>query len=407
VIYRGIAAAILVAGSLLAQLQSQTNSKPVQQNAATAPPAVSTSVGPKTAKAQMTASASDVPESTQLLLPGCEASRNPRGSPNRDYSTPSSRLVGRWASRDPESAAVACHYFGPIDELTKTGVYVKYWLEALDEKTGVRSPLLPGKGQPPPTVSWGRTELRYQIIDEDPSGYSITLGILPTSGDSTASRETHYIACDGTSDSSRERMVQGDRYVDDKNLACSDGDAGWKDSFSRFLAGLKPSTPAPAAASGSPRNRNENTGKWHVITNTSAFDDSKTVVLSLNAQNSISGWPGVTRTPILMLRCKEGKTEAYVGAGMQGKTEFLGGEDLGVWMRGRYDQDEPARYLMSKSTDGREFFFPHPIEEIKQMIDHSSWVLEFTPFNSSPVEMRFDLNGLGAVLKPLRDACSW
>jgi len=33
--------------------------------------------------------------------------------------------------------------------------------------------------------------------------------------------------------------------------------------------------------------------------------------------------------------------------------------------------------------------------------------MEFTPFNSSPVEMRFDLKGLAEVLKPLRDTCSW
>jgi type VI secretion system protein VasI len=75
-------------------------------------------------------------------------------------------------------------------------------------------------------------------------------------------------------------------------------------------------------------------------------------------------------------------------------------------MRGRYDKDNTVYYPMSKSTDGKMFFFLNPIGEIQSMLDHSSFVLEFTPFNSNPVEMHFDLTGLSSALKPLRDACS-
>ncbi len=192
-------------------------------------------------KVPKSASAVDVPESTQLLLPGCAASPTTRASPNRDYSKPSSRLVGRWASRDPETAAIACRYFGPIDRQTGTGVFVVYRLEALDEKTGARSPVLPGTGQPPHTVTWNRTEGSYRIINEDQGGESVTLGLLPTSGKSAT--ETHQIACDGRSDSPREPIGQIDQYVDDKNLGCSESNAGWKGAFSRFLAARSPAAP--------------------------------------------------------------------------------------------------------------------------------------------------------------------
>jgi hypothetical protein len=48
----------------------------------------------------------------------------------RDYSTPSSRLVGRWADPDPLIAATDCVYFDPTDGRAKTGVFVMYRLES-------------------------------------------------------------------------------------------------------------------------------------------------------------------------------------------------------------------------------------------------------------------------------------
>lgn len=150
------------------------------------------------------------------------------------------------------------------------------------------------------------------------------------------------------------------------------------------------------------------TGKWGRSSSTSSFDDSRTVVLTLEAENSISGWPGKTKTPDLILRCKENKTEAYINVGMRGKPEFGEyGQKTGVQMRARYDKGEPYEYLMGESTDGEALFFEKPIEEIKFMMKHASMVAEFIPFNSSPAEIHFDLTGLEDAVKPLREACGW
>jgi len=205
VIYGGIAAAILALDLLLAQPQSQTSPQPVQHNAASTLPPSPTKTWPR-----------DVPDSTQVILPGCGRS-------------PASRLVGRWTSTDPLTAAISCHYFGPIDKQTRTGVYVTYRLEALDEKTGVRSPILPGTGEPPHTVAWERVEFEYRVLMEDPMKNWVEVGIN-VKGD-TDTWETHNISCDAMSD------FPTDRHVDDKDLACSDGDERWKDNFSHFLSG--------------------------------------------------------------------------------------------------------------------------------------------------------------------------
>ncbi len=234
-IYRGIAAEILVAGSLLAQPQFQTSPKPVQQNGASALPVASTSGGPASVNPPKKTWPTDEQESTQLALPGCAASHSTERAANRDYSTPSSRLVGRWTSPDPGSAAVECHYFGPIDQQSGTGLHVSYSLEVLDEKTGARSQVSPGTGKPPHTVLWNQIVDRYQIVTEDSNGDSVTIAVR--SANRPVVTEKHQIACDGLVDSSGDSMRQPQQYLDDKNLGCSENNAAWKGSFTRFLAG--------------------------------------------------------------------------------------------------------------------------------------------------------------------------
>lgn len=185
--------------------------------------------------------------SAQVRLPGCQATSTAGRSPNRDYSGPASRLVGRWTSTNPLSAAVACQYFGPIDKETGTGLYVSYSLQALDKKTGVRSTLIPGTGVPPSTVIWGQVEGRYRVVNEVQDGDSVTVSLFLTNGTAahpevTLWTETHYVTCDGSSDSLVENIKPFTRYVDDKNLACSQGDSNWESMFSWFLT-TKP--PAP------------------------------------------------------------------------------------------------------------------------------------------------------------------
>src|SRR5579885_3200794 len=43
--------------------------------------------------------------------------------PARDFSTPASRLIGRWKSADLSVASSECEFFGPVDSASKTGVF--------------------------------------------------------------------------------------------------------------------------------------------------------------------------------------------------------------------------------------------------------------------------------------------
>ena len=147
---------------------------------------------------------------------------------------------------------------------------------------------------------------------------------------------------------------------------------------------------------------------WQLTRSTSAFDDSRTIILSTESKDTISGWPSRTTKPILILRCKEGKTDAYIQTGMTGKLAFGQlGEAAGTDVRMRYDRGDIYEYRMSASTNQEAYFFREPIPEIKFMLKHERVLVEFCPFNSSPQEFSFNLKNLSNVISELRAACHW
>jgi hypothetical protein len=144
------------------------------------------------------------------------------------------------------------------------------------------------------------------------------------------------------------------------------------------------------------------TGNWKSSFGTSQFDDSKTVVLNLLANNPVEGWL-TTYTPWLGVRCQEHKLDVYVSVGMQINVEL--GMDQSATVRVRFDNEEAQNVIADESTDGQSLFFRNPSEMIYSMLNHNNMVFGFTPFNASAVVTTFDLHGLSSVIKPLENAC--
>jgi hypothetical protein len=145
------------------------------------------------------------------------------------------------------------------------------------------------------------------------------------------------------------------------------------------------------------------TGKWVTTFEKSSFDDTRTVILALKANSPVSGWVTDATIPLLIVRCKEKKTEAYVNVGMQQDVES--GLYNQSTIRVRFDSQEAASLISDHSTDGKGLFFHDPQTIIDQMLQHEKMVFGFTPFNSNPVETSFDLRGLNEAIKPLQDSC--
>lgn len=161
----------------------------------------------------------------------------------------------------------------------------------------------------------------------------------------------------------------------------------------------RPITPGPGPASPPP------TGRWVVGSSKSAVDDTQTVLLYVEADSAIRGWPAKESTPTLMLRCAEKKTEAYVVTGFRPDVES--GNLDGATVLIRLDKEPAKSYQAGKSTDGETLFLPAPTSFIRTLTKHERMLFKFTPYNSNPQETTFDLRGLEKVLPPLRKACGW
>jgi type VI secretion system protein VasI len=159
------------------------------------------------------------------------------------------------------------------------------------------------------------------------------------------------------------------------------------------------SAPASAAGLQGPQS------KWQTSTSISPVDDSKTVVLQLEAEKPVEGWPGTVHTPTLILRCQEKELDAYLNVGMQPNVES---DSLyGATVLLRFDKEPAQTHRTGKSTDGEALFFSDPTEIIRLILQHDQMLFRFTPFNSNPQETFFDLKGLREIIRPLREACGW
>jgi type VI secretion system protein VasI len=142
-------------------------------------------------------------------------------------------------------------------------------------------------------------------------------------------------------------------------------------------------------------------GKWTIQTETSPIDDSTSVFISLEGNQSLSAWPGKSVKPTLVARCLEGHKRVYVVTGMT---------DAGDETRVRYrlDKEKAVSGTWSNSKDQSAVFFPgQDISFLKQLMVHSILYFEITPFESNPTASEFDLSGLEQASKPLQDACKW
>jgi len=141
-----------------------------------------------------------------------------------------------------------------------------------------------------------------------------------------------------------------------------------------------------------------NLGRWKVSKSVSKMDDSVTTVLTLDADNVITGWPGETHRPTLFIRQMEGELDVYINTGLNPavELEYSGG----IWLTEsakatyRFDKKSAVTAWFNKSTDGKALFWRDPRSAVDRMLGHNKLVFRFTPFNSNPATATFTLTGL-------------
>lgn len=139
---------------------------------------------------------------------------------------------------------------------------------------------------------------------------------------------------------------------------------------------------------------------WEIENEKSPIDDSITYTIRREANAPVRGGFKKVR-PVLIIRHKEGKSEAYVSWPM-----YLGNDKLAVTIR--FDNDEAITEDWGCSTDRKAVFSPFPFADFLEMVLTSrSLVVRLTPYGESPETATFDISGFsecvsGDVLDVLR-----
>lgn len=140
-------------------------------------------------------------------------------------------------------------------------------------------------------------------------------------------------------------------------------------------------------------------GKWRVSTDTSPVDDSKTVTAHLAADAPITA--GYRKgQPVMVLRYKEGKVDAYIVFDL-----FLGSESIEATVR--FGKEPATQQNWWVSTDHKAaFVMGDAMEFIKKLSQADSFLIRVTPYSESPVTVSFSPAGADAVIEAINAAKS-
>ena len=141
----------------------------------------------------------------------------------------------------------------------------------------------------------------------------------------------------------------------------------------------------------------DDAGKWIVKVEQNPIDDSRTVVLALQADSGESSWG---KPIVIVLRCQSGKTELYINW-----NDYLGSE-AEVLCRVGKAKAETRKW--SLSTDSQATFYPGAaVSFIRRLLLVNQLVCQVTPYGEGPTTAVFDLKGLGNAIAPLKETCGW
>lgn len=144
---------------------------------------------------------------------------------------------------------------------------------------------------------------------------------------------------------------------------------------------------------------------WLVSRDPAEMDDSPTFTAVLLASDPFSNSLGQEYIPMLILRCRERKTDVFVRTGMQPHVEY--GKLREATVRLRFDRSAAITQVWRESTSGEALGSPNPITLARRIARTSVLRFEFTPFMAGRQTVRFVLRDAAAQVKALAETCRW
>ena len=137
--------------------------------------------------------------------------------------------------------------------------------------------------------------------------------------------------------------------------------------------------------------------KWRTSTDSDPLTDQSVHYAMLDA---VEGRGRLGDQILLIIRCKSGKTEAYINW-----NTFLGSDGLSV--TSRIDKERASTSYWSISTDHTASFMPKPVVTLKKFEGATTFVVNLTPYSESPITAIFDISGANDAFKNIRHECKW
>ncbi|MFW8564860.1 type VI secretion system-associated protein TagO [Orrella sp. 11846] len=145
---------------------------------------------------------------------------------------------------------------------------------------------------------------------------------------------------------------------------------------------------------------------WRIDISKSEIDDSPFVTLLTNALEPISGRFRDSYKPVLILRCMQNTTAAFIVFNGHHMADIQGYGRVTF----RVDKQKAFTQNTNASTDSKALGLwrgNRAIPFIKRLLDGKTLLVQATPFSESPITVTFDISGLNEAVKPLREACKW
>jgi type VI secretion system protein VasI len=153
-------------------------------------------------------------------------------------------------------------------------------------------------------------------------------------------------------------------------------------------------------------------GKWRVTRQVSKIDDSPEVFVAVEAIDPLQGPEGRTSTGILMISCREGNTDVFLnfGENAMAPKDAAASRDAASTVTTRVDKNRARRIVMRPSRDRKALGLwsgRRAIPFVKDMLGATRLFVRASPPDDAALDMEFEIAGLDAAVRPLRQACRW
>ena len=141
---------------------------------------------------------------------------------------------------------------------------------------------------------------------------------------------------------------------------------------------------------------------WSIEESKSPVDDSPQVIGMLYADSSTD--PSSLMSPtVLVLRCKEKKTEAYLGKPFT----LFGANTVTVKVLVRINDGKPIQTQWRPSSNGLGVFALAAVEFIRALPDNGKIFIRVTTFDGSTVDGAFTLGKVSEIRDKIAADCHW